>query len=149
MLGSIFRKLTGKAKELAGSALGSSDKDVMEAMMASCALVAYADGEVSDEEIAQTLAQIEGSDQLANVADEAKETFMKYVKRLETTGRMAKMELMKEITDISNDITSDNKIRVVIMGIEIADAEDGIDDSEMKVLRQIADKLDVNLSEFI
>ncbi len=146
MFGSIFKKLTGNAQALANSALGSSDKDVMEAMMASCALVAYADGDVSDEEIAQTIAQIEGSDQLAGMADEAKEVFMKYVKRLETTGRMAKMELMKEIGDITSDITDDNRIRVVIMGIEVADAENGIDDTEMKVLEQIAKKLDVNLS---
>ena len=143
MFGNLFKKATSLFSSTVTGALDAKQTDVREAMMASAALVAYADGDVSDEEIAQTIKQIEGSEQLSNVADEAKADFMRYVKMLETTGRMGKMEIMKEITDLANDISEDNKVRVVLIGIEVADAEGGIDDDELKVIKNVAAKLGI------
>lgn len=143
MLGKLFSKAQSLFSGAAATALDAGNKDVREAMMASCALVAYADGEVSDDEIEQTLAQIAGSAQLADCQDEAKADFMKYVNQLETTGRMGKAEIMKEIADLANDTNDENKVRVVLIGIEVADAEGGIDADELKVIKQIATKLGI------
>lgn len=141
MLGKLFSKAKSGIFGAAAGALDAGQKDVMEAMMASCALVAYADGDVSDAEIDQTCTQIENSEQLANMADEAKEVFMTYVAKLEKTGRLGKRDVMKEITDLANDTSEENRVRVLLIGIEVADSEDGIDEDEMKVLKSIAAEL--------
>ncbi len=143
MFGNLFGKAKTKLAGAASTALDAGNTDVREAMMASCALTAFADGDVSDDEIEQVVKQIEGSDQLKNIATEAKADFMKYVKMLETTGRMGKMEIMKEITDLANDTSEENKIRVVLIAIEVADSEGGIDDAEIKVIKNIASKLGI------
>lgn len=148
MFGKLFEKLTGKAQELATTALNASDKDVMEAMMASSAIVAAADGDISDEEISTVSAMIKNSDQLADFQEDAPVVFNKYCAKLQNMGRMGQLDVMKEITDVEFN-SDDHKVRVLLMAIEVADADNNIDDDEMKALGKIAKALDLNLSDYI
>lgn len=149
MLKSLLNKLKGGAQELAGSALSSSDKDVMEAMMAGAALVAFADGDVSDDELDMVSNMIKHSEQLSEFGDDATAAFNKYVDQLEKLGRMGKRTVMKEIEDIVGDINEENRVRVLLISIEVAYADDVLEDVEEKVLKEIAGKLDLKLSDFL
>lgn len=149
MFGNILAKLTGAAKEVANNALSSSDKDVMEAMMAGAAIAAFADGSIDPQEEDMVIEMVKNSDQLANFGDEPLVVFNKYVEQLKKLGRMGKRTVMKEIDDVANDTNEENKIRVLLIAIEVADADDNIDDDEKAVLKEIADKLGLNLNEFI
>lgn len=144
MLGNLFKKATSGIFGAASSALDAGSTDVREAMMAAAALVAFADGDVSDSEMDQVLAQIAGSEQLANVQEEASADFSKYVAQLEKTGRMGKRTVMKEVSDLANDTDKENKIRVLLIAIEVADADNNIDDDEMRVLKEIAAALGIS-----
>jgi tellurite resistance protein TerB len=148
MFGNLLKKLTGTAKELASTALNASDKDVMEAMMAGAAIVAVADGEISDEEITTVSAMIKGSEQLAAFGDDASACFTKYCDKLQKTGRLGAVDVMKEITDVEFN-SEDHKVRVLLIAIEVADADGNIDESEMKALNKIAKALGLTLNDYI
>jgi len=147
MLGNILNRLKGTAGSLATSALSSSDKDVMEAMVAAATITAFADGDCSDEEVTVITNILDTSDQLEAFGDEPAELFEKYCKTMEASARMGKNKLMKEIKDVVGD--EENAIRVLIMAIEVADSDNNIDEDEMKVLKAIATTLNLNLNDHI
>lgn len=147
MLGGLLKKLTGLAAGIASTSVKAGNKDLMEAMIASAVLVAYADGELEAEEVAKCKAIISTSTQLKAFGDEPMQVFDKYCDKMEGSARMGKMDLMKEIIDTK--AVKEDAQRVLIMAIEVADADGEIDDSEMKLLTEIASKLDLKLSDYI
>jgi len=147
MLGNFFKKLKGGAENLATSALSSGDKDVMEAMVAAAVITAYADGDCSDDEVSVISKILATSTQLESFGDEPLLLFEAYCNKMEASKRMGKNELMKEISDLTGD--KNNSVRVLIMAIEVADADDDIDTDEMKVLEAIAKTLDLTLRDYI
>jgi tellurite resistance protein TerB len=142
MFKNLFGKLTGSLADIAKSAVSSSNTDLMEAMVAAGALTAYADGELSSEEMVMVKGILDSSDQLKEFGDEPVQIFDKYCDKLETSKRIGKMDLMKEIADVKN--SPDEAQRVLLMAIEVADASDGIEEAEMKMLRDIAKVLNLS-----
>lgn len=147
MIGNFLAKLKGGADALVNKALSSSDKDVMEAMVAAAALTAYADGDCSEEEVTVTLNILGSNTSLEVFGTEPIDLFNKYCDLIEKSKRTAKHQLMKEITDLKGD--KENSIRVLIMAIEVADADNNIDEDEMKFLNTIAKELDLKVSDYI
>ena len=147
MLGSFFDKIKGGVSNLVSSALSSSDKDVMEAMVAAAVLAAAAEGDIDDDEVKVALGILEAHPALEAFGTEPTELFEKYCKMVETSKRTAKHTLMKEITDMKGD--KENGIRVLLMAIEVADSDNDIDADEKKVINAIAKELGLNASEYI
>ena len=140
-------KLVGKIDGFKAKILSSSDKDVLEAMCAAAALTAYADGECSEDEVTVTLNILSTNPSLEVFGTEPVELFNKYCDLIESSKRTAKVQLMKEITDMKGD--KENAVLVLIMAIEVADSDDNIDEDEMKLLNQIAKELDLKVSDYI
>ena len=141
----IFKKLQGAAKELANSSVKAENKDLMEAMVAAGVLAAYADGELSSEE-ADAVRNILGtSTQLSAFGNEPVELFDTYCDKMEASARMGKLDLLKEVGEVDGD----DKARVLIMAIEVADADDNIDDDEKAMLKTIAKKLSLNIDDYL
>jgi len=141
----FMKKLKGAAAELAQSSVKAENKDLMEAMVAGACLVAYADGELSSEEVDTVRNIVGSSDQLKAFGDEPMALFDSYCDKMEASARMGKLDLLKEVSEAQGD----EKPRVLIMAIEVADADDNIDDDETAMLKSIAGKLGLNLADFI
>lgn len=143
----LFDKLKGLGASLVNSAVSINNKDLMEAMVAAGTIVAYADGDCSDEEVSVVSAILGSSKQLEAFGDEPAKVFDKYCDKMEASKRMGKNDLMKEIKDVAGN--EEDSVRVLIMAIEVADADDNIDADEMKTLEAIAKALSLNLSDYL
>ena len=143
----LFDKLKGLGQSLVNTAVSVNNKDLMEAMVAAGTIVAYADGDCSDEEVAVVSAILNSSPQLEAFGDEPAKYFDKCCNQMEASKRMGKNTLMKEIGDVAGN--QEDSVRVLIMAIEVADADDNIDEDEMKMLNDIAKKLNLTLADYL
>lgn len=140
----IFKKKAAAAKITLHKV---ENKDLMEAIVAGAILVAYADGDCSNEELAKLQAVIETNDNLKHFGSAIGQTIDKYSEMYEASKRMAKVKLMKELEDIQADETQ--KIEAFIIAVDIADADGEIDDEEMAVLKEIGKLLGLNPDNYI
>ena len=153
MFGNIMKRLKGTASSIAGSALSADKETVMEAMIASAVLVAYADGTCQNEEVDQVNKLIKSSPQLREFHNEPARLFDNYCDQMEASYMMAKIDLMKKVTAIAGD--TENSPRVLISAIEVANAskkkgdKSPISDAEEQVLSDIARELGLMLGKYI
>lgn len=143
----FMNKLKGAYADLANSSVKAENKDLMEAMIAGAVLVAFADGELSSEEANVCRDIVGSSEQLKVFGQEPMQLFDKYCDKFEASKRMAKMDLLKEIGDVASN--ADEAARVLIMCIEVADADGNIDAEETEMLTTIAGKLNLRLTDFM
>ena len=143
----FMKKLQGSFAELANTSIKSENKDLMEAMVASAVLVAYADGELSGEELDKTRKILESTSQLAVFGQEPMKIFDKYCDKMEASKRQGKFDLLKEVSEVQSG--SEDAARVLIMAIEVADSEGGIGNEEMEMLKLIAGKIGLKLENFL
>ena len=153
MFKNLFRRLKGNASEIASSALSADDVTVMEAMIASMTLTAYANGECENVEVDKVNEMIESNPQLKEFYNEPARLFDNYCDQMEASPMMAKIDLNKKIEKVFGD--EENATRVLIAGIEVAasskveDSEEVFDKDEERVLSEIAKMLDLRLGKFI
>ncbi len=140
-----MKKLKGAAADLANSSVKAENKDLMEAMIAAAVLVSYADGELSSEEVTTARNIVGSSEQLKVFGKEPMQLFDKYCDAMEASARMGKLDLLKEVSEAQGD----EKARILIMAIEVADADDNIDEDETVMLNTIANKLGLRLTDFL
>lgn len=145
----FFDKLIGKAKEIAEQVVPADNTDLMEGMVAHGTLVAYADGDCSDDEVAIIQGILNTSTQLSAFGNQPAAYFDSCCDQIEASKRMGKLNLMKEIKEVGAKGVKEDCERVLIMGIEVADADGNIDDDEMKVLTEVAKVLNLNLPDYI
>ena len=143
----FMKKLQGSFTELANTSIKSENKDLMEAMVASAVLVAYADGELSGEEMDKTRKIIESTAQLTVFGQEPMQVFDRLCDKMEASKRQGKFDLLKEVSEVQSG--SEDAARVLIMAIEVADASGSIEGTEMDSLKLIAGKLGLKLEQFI
>lgn len=152
MLGNIIKRLKGNFSNVANSALAANEETVMEAMVASMVLVAYADDICSNEEVDKVNDLIASNPQLREFRNEPVRLFDNYCDQMEASPMMARIDLMKKITKVLGDET--NAPRVLISAIEVAyssveEGEDNISEKEEDTLADIAKALDLKLGKFI
>ena len=145
----LFDRLLGKAKDIAEQIVPADNTDLMEGMIAAGALVAAADGDISDDEVTTIKSIIGCSTQLSEFGNQPAQYFDKCRDTIAASKRMGKMDLMKEIKEVGAAGNEEDSARVLIMGIEVADSDGTIDDDEMKVLSEIAKALGLNLNDYI
>lgn len=142
-------KLKGMGSKLAEAAIPADNTDLMEGMVAAGTLVAYADGDCSDEEVTTIQAILNSSEQLKSFGNQPSAYFDACCDKIEASKRMGKVDLMKEIKDVADAGKEEDNVRVLIMAIEVADADDNIDEDEMEVLGKIAKTLGLSLNDYI
>lgn len=138
----MFAKLFGGRAKAAASKF-SGRTDFLEAVCAGCALVAAADGEISDAEIEATTSAIAANGTLSGGFNSAEIAACadRMLKRA-ASGRTGRMQLQKEIEDIKADPEMCES--VVLAMLDVAD-QGGIDEAERKVIERISALLSVNL----
>ena len=141
MFGAFKKRLSGSVAKFSGK------KDFLEAVCAACALVAAADGNVSDDEVATTIKTILAHPDLSGAfpSREIETTADAMLKRA-AAGRSGRMGLYKEIDDIAND--ADMSETVYVTALDVAEADGSIGDKEKEVLAKIASSLKVDTKKF-
>ncbi|NTF35535.1 tellurite resistance TerB family protein [Agrobacterium rubi] len=140
MFAKIKEKLSGSVNKYSGR------KDFLEAVCAASALVAAADGDVSDAEVNQTIKAITSNAQLSGAFNtrDIETTADAMLKRAQG-GRVGRAGLFKEIEDIKAD--HDMAETVLLSALDVAD-HGGIDDKEKEVLGKIASALGLTLANY-
>lgn len=140
MFAAIKQKLSGGVNKYSGR------KDFLEAVCAASALVAAADGDVSDSEVDQTVKAVSSNASLAAAfkPSEIERTADAMLKRAQG-GRVGRSGLYKELEDINSD--HDMAETVLLSALDVAD-HGGIDDKEKAVLQQVAQRLGLNLANY-
>lgn len=142
-----MKKMKGAGAELANKSIKSENKDLMEAMVCAAALIAFADGELEDEEITKISAMLDNSKALEAFGTEPAQYFDAQCKVLEASYRMGRLTVMKEIEDCKGN--KDDAEMVLIMAIEVAFADGEMEPDEEKELNAIAQKLGLRLADYL
>src|SRR5262245_38495941 len=143
----VFGLFKGKAKEAVNAFSGN--KDYLEGMCAICALVAAAEGGISDEEYDMTINVMKANTALASSfsATEMESVLGKMTPK--TATRSGRAELKAEIRQvIDRDKTGSMGQALMLGALDVAD-QDGIGDKEMAVLKDIATVCNVNIDKLL
>lgn len=141
----MFNKLknafAGKVNKYSGK------KDFLEAVCAACALVAAADGDLEDAEIAQTIKGIQSNPELAGAfpSREIEQTADQMLKRAQG-GRVGRNGLFKELEDIASD--KDMSETVLLTALDVADSDGEMEPAEIVILEKIAQTFGLNLQNY-
>lgn len=123
------------------------NSDFMEAVVAGCALVAAADGQVTSDEKQKMAAFISRSEELSVFEmDKVIAAFNKIMEGFDFDAAIGKIEAMKKITRLrGNDEAARTMVRVCCV---IGAADGDFDADERKVVTEICTELGLNPSEF-
>lgn len=141
----LFDKLkstfTGQVNKFSGQ------KDFLEAVCAGAALVASADGSVSDDEIANTTKSVVANPSLAGAFSTREiETTIETMMRRAAGGRVGRQGLTREIEEIAGD--ADKAQTVFLTVLDVAEGDGTVDPAEQKVIDNIASLLRIDASKF-
>lgn len=121
-------------------------KDLLEAVVAGCALVAYADGNVSSEEKQKMMGFLRNSEQL-KVFDSGDviRIFQKYVEKFEFDNIIGVGEVMQAVGKFRGKPQAQLVVRVCCA---IGAADGDFDEKEKAVVRRMCSELGLNPSDF-
>lgn len=143
----MFFKKAKKALEEKSNRL-QGRTDLLEAVCASAALVANADGDISDAEVDATVKAVKANTALSAAFQQSEiDKNINNALKVVAGGRVGQRQLMKEIEDISGN--ADDCEIIILTALDIAEADGEICDDEMKVLKKIGDALGQNVESFI
>ncbi|WP_237681877.1 TerB family tellurite resistance protein [Agrobacterium vitis] len=143
---SIFGKL--KAAMSGATNKISGRKDFLEAVAAASALMASADGSVSDDEVLTVLAAAKANPNLKAAFSETDiDNAVNIMLDRAKTGRAGRLSLYKEIEDIKADPEM-SEIALSI-ALDVADSDGSFSDDEKAVAKTIAGKLNLDLNKYL
>lgn len=123
------------------------NKEIMEAVVAGCTYVAYADGSVSSAEKNKMLGFLQNSECLKMYkTDAVVDTFGKFSRKFEFDKDMGIAEVFKALGGITK---VDEKKLIVRACIMIANSDGNFDQNEKEAVRKICRELNLDSSEFI
>lgn len=145
---SSLKSLTSKASsEMVDQFNRIKNKDVMEAVVGACTLVAYADGNISSEEKNKMRGFLEHSECLKMYkTEEVIETFGKFTRKFEFDKGIGESEVFKALAAITKQ---DEKELIVRACIIIANSDGKFDESEKQVVRTICGQFGLSASSFL
>lgn len=136
------KKLDGAAKRIGGQT------DILEACCSSAALLAAADGNISDEEVASAIQTVKNNETLSNAFDARTiETTMDKMLARAKGGFSGRNGLMKEINDIAQ---KDFEVceTVYLIALDVAHADGEVGEKEQQVLNKIASALKIDPNKY-
>lgn len=139
--------LKTKAGELKTEALKFKNKDFLNAAMAGSALVAMADGSVSQEEKQKMIKFIESNDALSvfTTSDVIK-AFQEFVSQLEFDKDIGEAKAFQALGKMKSNVDASRLL--VRMIIAVAASDGNFDANEKAVARRISKELNINPAEF-
>ena len=123
------------------------NRDLMEAMVGGCALVAVADGECEQEEIKKIDELLRTSKALEGFGAEITTTLNRFCERLTASYRAGRIEILREIEESKGD--QREKEDVLIAMLTVAEADGEIEEAERKELDVVAQRLGMRLDDFL
>ena len=138
-----FKKKLGGAKIAAKK---MENRDLMQAVVGGCLLVAAADGEISKNESAQIDIQLRANKNLEHFGQELTTTVNLFTEQLQAGFRLGKMNILREIADIKANPADAEEVFVNML--TVAEGDGSISDAELKVLGEIGNTLGLRLKDF-
>lgn len=122
------------------------NRDLMQAIVGGCLLVAAADGEISKNESAQVDLQIRANKNLEHFGSEITNTVNLFTEQLQAGFRLGRMNIMREIADIKNNPMDAEEVFVNML--TVAEGDGNISPEEMKVLAEVGNALGLRVKDF-
>ena len=139
---SLKQSLTGAAQSVNTELKKYRSKDLMQAIVASATLMAYADGEVSPAEKQKLVGYMRNSEQMSVFeTDKVIETFNQYVGRFDFDATIATGEVLQKLALFKNKPEAQLIARVCLA---IANADGQFDASERKAMDNICQALGID-----
>ena len=134
-------RVTGSVNKFSGR------KDFLEGVLAATALIAVADGEIEDEEIATTIKTVLANPELSGAfpSREIEITADAMLKRAQA-GRSGRLGLWKEIEEVAGDPEMAETIYVTALDVSESDGQ--IEPEEQAVLDKLAATLKIDPKKF-
>ena len=147
----FYNDIKTKATQLQGSLatelIKFRNRDLMDAILAGCALVATADGTVTSEEKEKMLGFVRNSDALKHYDTSLViDTFQKYIGKLEFDFALGRAELLQEISKVSKKMDEARLLVRVCCAIGASDGDFGR--QEKQVVHDICLELGINPTDF-
>ncbi|WP_126975604.1 TerB family tellurite resistance protein [Frigidibacter oleivorans] len=142
----MFGLLKKKSEEAVRKMSGRTD--FLEAVCAAAALVAAADGEIEDGEIAATIKAVGANKALSSAFDQKTiESTMERMLQRAGGGRVGRSGLWTEIEDVLKDADMANA--VVLTALDVAEGDGEIEPAEKVVLERLAKIASVDLNRLM
>lgn len=141
-MGFLSKKLFG-AK---ASVKKLENRDLMQAIVGGCLLVAAADGEISKNESAQVDLQIRANKNLEHFGAEITKQVNLFTEQLQAGFRLGRMNIMREIRDIKNNPADAEEVFVNML--TVAEGDGDISPEELKVLIEVGTELGLRPKDF-
>lgn len=122
------------------------NRDLMQAIVGGCLLVAAADGEISKNESAQVDLQIRANKNLEHFGQEITATVNLFTEQLQAGFRLGRMNIMREIAEIKNNPLDAEEVFVNML--TVAEGDGNISEPELKVLVEIGNLLGLRPKDF-
>ena len=143
----MFKKLFGRKVGTAQAELKKVvNRDLMQAIVGGCLLVAAADGEISKTESAQIDAQIRSNKSLEHFGAEITSTVNLFTEQLQAGFRIGRLNILREIREIKHNPADAEEVFVNMLSVAEGDGE--ISEKELQVLAEIGNELGLRLKGF-
>ena len=144
----IFGKFLGKkAGAVKAEVKKLENRDLLEAVVGGCLLVAAADGDIEDSEVKKIDSLLRTNKNLEHFGSEITELVNRFSERLQSGYRVARAEILREIEDIKGD--QQHKEDVLLNMLTIAEADGEIEPAEQKELDTVAQRLGLRISDYV
>lgn len=144
----IFGKFLGKkAGAVKAEVKKLENRDLLEAVVGGCLLIAAADGDIEDSEVKKIDSLLRTNKNLEHFGSEITDLVNRFSERLQSGYRVARAEILREIEDIKSD--QQQKEDVLLNMLTIAEADGEIEPAEQKELETVAQRLGLRISDYV
>lgn len=143
MFGRFMSKKAAAAKQ---SMAKVENRDLMQAIIGGCLLVAAADGEIEKSEIEKIDRLIQANESLSHFGSEITATLSRFTAQLEAGFLIGRMKILREIRDVANDPEQAEEVFLNMLTVAQADGE--VEAEEVKVLVEVAKELGLRAADY-
>ena len=140
----IFKKKVNVAKE---SIKRLESKDLMEAMVGGCLLIAFADGDCEEAELLKMDEVLRTSKSLEGYGAELTDTLNRFTARLKAGYIIGRAEILREINDVKGSQTEKEDVLLAMLTVAMSDGQ--IEPEEQKELTQVAQRLGLRIEDYV
>lgn len=144
----MFGKLFGKKVTVAKENLKRlENRDLMEAMVGGCLLIAFADGECEEAELLKMDEVLRTSKSLEGYGSELTDTINRFTARLKAGYIIGRAEILREINDVKGSQTEKEDVLLAMLTVAMSDGQ--IEPEEQKELTQVAQRLGLRIEDYV
>ena len=144
----MFGKLFGKKVTVAKENLKRlENRDLMEAMVGGCLLIAFADGDCEEAELLKMDEVLRTSKSLEGYGAELTDTINRFTARLKAGYIIGRAEILREINDVKGSQTEKEDVLLAMLTVAMSDGQ--IEPEEQKELTQVAQRLGLRIEDYV